>query len=47
MGRRLKGRIRLLQGLVLEVRFDVDCWSGKLGIGDWLVVLAAEMEHRL
>ena len=47
MGRRLKGRIHLLQGLVLEVRFEVGYLPEKLGIGEWLQGLAAEMERRL
>ena len=44
MGRRLKGRTRLLRGLVLEVGVEGDCWYGRLGDREWV---AAEMERRL
>ena len=47
MGRRLMGRIRLLRDLVLEVGIQVGYWLEKLGIGERLQGLAAEMEHRL
>lgn len=46
MGRRLMGRIRLLRDLVLEVGFAVGYWTEKLGIGEGLHGLAAEMERR-
>lgn len=49
MGRRLRGRIRLLRGQMLEVGVEGDdCWSEKVGIGRCsrgLVV--AGMERRL
>ena len=44
MGRRLRGRIRLLRGLVLEVGAVGDCWCGRREGGEWV---AAEMERRL
>lgn len=46
MGRRLMGRIRLLRDPVLEVGFVVGYWTEKLGIGEELHGLVAEMERR-
>ena len=45
MGRRLRGRIRLLRGLALEVGAQSDCWSQRFGAGEW--VAAGGMERRL
>ena len=44
MGRRLRGRTRLLRGLGLEVGVEGDCWCERLGEGEWA---AAERERRL
>lgn len=47
MGRRLKGRIRLLRDLGVEVELEVGWWLERVGIGKWFRGVAAEMEHRL
>ena len=40
----MRGRIRLLRGLVLEVGVEGDWWCGRLGDGVWV---AAQRERRL
>lgn len=47
-GRRLKGRIRLLRGLGLEVELEVGyCWLVELGACNGFRGFAAEMGHML
>ena len=47
MGRRLRGRIRLLRVRALLVELEVGCSTGGFGFGDGFRERTVEMAHRL